>query len=61
MYYLQECDYSVSPATQDNYFTVTMEKGEVFLRSNLLDAPATKGGKSFPVRSFFCCFLQSLN
>ncbi|XP_037643626.1 laminin subunit alpha-3-like isoform X2 [Sebastes umbrosus] len=34
--------------SEDNYFTVTMEKGEVFLRSNLLDAPATKGGKSFP-------------
>ncbi|KAM9349369.1 laminin subunit alpha-3-like [Symphorus nematophorus] len=34
--------------SEDNYFTVTMEQGAIFLRSNLLDAPVTKNQKNFP-------------
>ena len=43
---------SLSPTTQDYYFAVTIEKGVVFLHSNLLDKPATHN-LPFPVRSFF--------
>lgn len=38
---------------QDDYFTVTMEKGEIFLRGNLLAAPASQNTKMFPVNHFF--------
>ncbi|XP_051943762.1 laminin subunit alpha-3 isoform X3 [Hippocampus zosterae] len=34
--------------SEDNYFTVTMEKGVVHLRSNLLSEPATNNVKTFP-------------
>ncbi|XP_045908367.1 laminin subunit alpha-3-like isoform X2 [Micropterus dolomieu] len=34
--------------SENDYFTVTMEKGVIFLRSNLLEAPATNNGKIFP-------------
>lgn len=34
---------------QDDYFTVTLEKGEIFLRGNLLAAPASLNIKIFPV------------
>lgn len=35
--------------TQDVYFAVTVEKGVVFLHSNLLERPATNNQKMFPV------------
>ncbi|XP_031150036.1 laminin subunit alpha-3 isoform X3 [Sander lucioperca] len=35
--------------SEDNYFTVTIEKGVIFLRSNLLQAPATTNEKTFPL------------
>ncbi|XP_073347774.1 laminin subunit alpha-3-like [Pagrus major] len=34
--------------SEDYYFTVTMEKGVIFIHSNLLDTPATNGKKLFP-------------
>lgn len=34
---------------QDDYFTVTMEKGIIYLRGNLIAAPASKNIKKFPV------------
>ncbi|XP_037132642.1 laminin subunit alpha-3-like isoform X1 [Syngnathus acus] len=37
---------------QGNYFTATIEKGAVHLRSNLLPEPATNDVKSFPVRDW---------
>lgn len=39
-------------STQDYYFAVTMEKGVVFIRSNLLESPATFNQKKFPVGVF---------
>lgn len=38
---------------QDDYFTVTMEKGEIFLRGNLFSATASRNSKMFPVNHFF--------
>lgn len=38
---------------QDDYFTVTMEKGNIYLHGNLLAAPASKNIKKFPVNDFF--------
>ncbi|XP_028448188.1 laminin subunit alpha-3 isoform X2 [Perca flavescens] len=35
--------------SQDNYFIVTIEKGVIFLRSNLLQAPAANTVKAFPI------------
>uniref|UniRef100_H3DCP0 Laminin subunit alpha 3 n=1 Tax=Tetraodon nigroviridis TaxID=99883 RepID=H3DCP0_TETNG len=35
--------------TQNNYFAVTMEKGVVFIHSNLLESPVTSNLKLFPV------------
>ncbi|XP_057713314.1 laminin subunit alpha-3-like isoform X2 [Corythoichthys intestinalis] len=37
---------------EDKYFTVTIEKGVVHLRSNLLQEPATKDLKTFPKRDW---------
>lgn len=36
-------------STQDSYFAVTLEKGVVFIHSNLLERPATNNKKMFPV------------
>ncbi|XP_077376610.1 laminin subunit alpha-3 isoform X2 [Festucalex cinctus] len=38
--------------SEDNYFTVTMEKGVVHLHSNLLSEPATNNLKTFPTRDW---------
>ncbi|XP_061694545.1 laminin subunit alpha-3 isoform X3 [Syngnathoides biaculeatus] len=37
---------------EENYFTVTVEKGVVHLRSNLLQEPATNNLKTFPKRDW---------
>ncbi|KAJ4936999.1 hypothetical protein JOQ06_001583, partial [Pogonophryne albipinna] len=42
---------------ESNYFTVTVENGMVFLNSNLLDAPATKSKKVFPISDWVEFFL----
>ncbi|XP_028329557.1 laminin subunit alpha-3 isoform X2 [Gouania willdenowi] len=34
--------------SEDKYFTVSVEKGVIFIRSNVLDSPATKNIKFFP-------------
>lgn len=46
--------------TQDNYIAVTVERGEIFLHSNLLDAPTSKNVKKFPVRKDFVSFCYHL-
>lgn len=38
---------------QDDYLTVTMEKGIIYLRGNLLAAPASNNVKKFPVNDLF--------
>ncbi|XP_061878635.1 laminin subunit alpha-3-like isoform X1 [Entelurus aequoreus] len=38
--------------SKDNYFAVTVEKGIVYLRSNLLQAPATNSLKIFPTNDW---------
>ncbi|XP_077376606.1 laminin subunit alpha-3-like isoform X1 [Festucalex cinctus] len=38
--------------SEDNYFTVTIEKGVVHLHSNLLSEPATNNLKTFPTRDW---------
>ncbi|XP_044075989.1 laminin subunit alpha-3-like isoform X2 [Siniperca chuatsi] len=47
--------------SEDNYFTVTMEKGIIFLRSNLLKAPATNNVKIFPKNDWAEIFIVSTN
>ncbi|XP_034090494.1 laminin subunit alpha-3-like isoform X3 [Gymnodraco acuticeps] len=42
---------------ESNYFTVTVENGMIFLNSNLLDAPATKSKKLFPISDWVEFFL----
>ncbi|KAM6919501.1 laminin subunit alpha-3-like [Lycodopsis pacificus] len=37
---------------EENYFTVTIEKGIIFLRSNLLQTPATNNKKIFPLSDY---------
>lgn len=44
---------NISCGQQDDYFTVTMEKGKIYLRGNLLSAPASNNIKKFPVSDFF--------
>ncbi|XP_068196189.1 laminin subunit alpha-3-like isoform X2 [Antennarius striatus] len=38
--------------SENYYFTVTMEKGFIFLRSNLLTGPVTKNDKMFPTNDW---------
>nr|XP_040026949.1 laminin subunit alpha-3-like isoform X2 [Gasterosteus aculeatus aculeatus] len=38
--------------SEDNYITVTIEKGIVFIRSNLLETPATNNLETFPTSDY---------
>lgn len=43
----------ISSPIQDNYVTLTMEKGFLVVRSNSIQVPTTSDIKLFPVRSFY--------